>query len=76
MTQKRIQVVQPEEEDVPQPILAEAIVQIGKAMKKLRDSGINEAGVVALLKDATGMTKKSIRTILNALNELEKMYCR
>ena len=41
-------------------ILAEAIVSIGKAAEKLKESGINENAVIVLLHDKTKLPKKTI----------------
>lgn len=56
------------------PILAQAIVDISAAMQKLLKSGINRAGIVVLLQDATGMCKRDIVNVLVSLEDLGKKY--
>lgn len=57
-------------------VLAEAIVRIGEAARTLQDSGLNERGVIALLHDKTGISKKVIKTVLDGLRQLKGWYCR
>ena len=57
-------------------ILAEAIVNIGKASAKLLSSGINKKAIIILLQAHTKMSQKDIRTVLDALPQLERWYCR
>lgn len=57
-------------------ILAEAIVRIGDGMKKLTESGLNEKAIVVLLHDATGLSKRDIKTVLDAQRRLAGWYCR
>lgn len=57
-------------------ILAAAIVRISEGVQKLRDSGINEKGIVALLHDATGLPKGTIQNVLDAQRRLASWYCK
>lgn len=57
-------------------ILAEAIVRIGDSVAKLNASGLNRRAVVVLLRDATGLGKKDIETVLDALPRLRGWYCK
>ncbi len=61
---------------IQKDVLASAIQDISIALTKLLKSGLNRRAVIALLKDATGFTKGDIETILDALVELERNYCR
>jgi hypothetical protein len=65
-------------EDSPESkeILAEAIVKIGEASKKLLASGLNRDAIVVLLHDATKISKRDINIILNGLTRLAGWYCR
>lgn len=47
--------------------MAESLHEIQRAMVKVKQSGLNESALVALLKDRTGMTKGAIITILHNL---------
>ena len=54
-----IKVIKNEQRPEPTPVLAEAIVRIGEAAKKLHASGLNEDAIVALLHDHSGIAKKN-----------------
>lgn len=73
---RKIKVVQNEEEEVPQEILAEAIVSISIAFKKLCKSGLNRKAIVALIHDRSKIGKGTIEIILNNLEALREDYCR
>ena len=64
--------------DPPQTteILAEAIVRIGDAAEKLNKSGINRKAIEVLLHDATGLARRDIKVVLDALPRLRGWYCR
>lgn len=62
-------------EPVEKKILAQAIVEMSDALIALRKSGINEKGIVALIKDYCGMPKTQIHQVLDALAELRRTYC-
>lgn len=57
-------------------ILAEAIVRIGGAMKKLGDSGLNHKAIVVLIQDATKLPKRDIELVIDAQKRLAGWYCR
>lgn len=57
-------------------ILAEAIVRIGDAFEKLKQSGLNESAIVILVHDASKVSKSNIRLVLNSLKRLKGWYCR
>lgn len=57
-------------------ILAEAIVNIGNASKKLLASGINKKAVIILLQAQTKVPQRDIRLVLDALPQLERWYCK
>ena len=57
-------------------ILAEAIIKISDGMTALLDSGLNEQGVVVLLKARTGLSQRDIMAVLNGLKQLKGYYCR
>lgn len=65
-----------EEKPESKEILAEAIIRIGEAMKKLSDSGLNRKAIVALIQDQTKLGKGDIETVLDALQRLRGWYCR
>ena len=57
-------------------VLAEAIIRIGSAADALGKSGLNEAAIVALIYDASKVSKKNIRTVLQSLRQLRGWYCK
>lgn len=71
----RIKVEHPDP-PVTKTVLAQSIVDIGKACKGLRESGLNETAIVVLLHDKTKISKVSIREVLAGLRQLESWYCR
>ena len=57
-------------------ILAEAIVRIGTAMRRLQESGLNDEAIVVLVREKTGLNKGDIQRVFAALRQLEGWYCR
>ena len=55
--------------------IADTIKKIGKAITTLKATGINEKCVIDLLYLQTKISRKTIRTLFNSLENLEKMYC-
>ena len=58
-------------EQVP---LAEAVRRISESMMNLRHTGLNEAGVIALIHDDTKVNKRTIKLIFNSLEHLQEKY--
>lgn len=73
----KVKVIQNPEDEVPKEILAQAIVRISQSVTSLKKSGMNQRAIVALVRDYTGYTinKGTVETVLNALSELQRMYC-
>lgn len=67
-------VVEQNEEIVERPVLAHAIVEISKSVKRLFDSGLNERAIVCLIQDVTGVGKGEIRAVIRSLRDLEKDF--
>lgn len=57
-------------------ILAEAIVNIGNATKKMMSSGMNKKAIIVLIHDKTKLPKSTITTVLDSLPQLERWYCK
>ena len=57
-------------------VLAEAIVNIGNAAKKLNSSGLNERAIIILLQAETKLSRRDIKLVLDSLKQLESWYCR
>lgn len=63
--------------EIPEPILAEAILEIHKGFKRLRMSGLNRRGIVVLVRDASGgVSMHDINAVLDALDSLADKYTR
>jgi hypothetical protein len=60
----------------PQPVevMAEAIVKIGDAMRKIDRSRLNQEAIVVLLQHKTKVSQKQIKLVLNGLRQLEGWY--
>jgi len=71
---KRIRVTKSDPPESKQ-VLAKAIVDIGRAAKRLHLSGLNQKGVIALLHDGTKVPKGTIKTVLDGMRQLENWYC-
>jgi hypothetical protein len=71
-----VTVKQNDEAPVAVEILAESIVQIANGMRRINASRLTRGALVVLLKDATGLAKHQIITVLNALDRLEAVYCK
>jgi hypothetical protein len=59
-----VKVIKNEEKPETKEILAEAIVNIGKAVGRLKDNKLNRRGIVVLLQDATHYPKRTIGIFL------------
>jgi len=70
---KEITVTQPTK-PIPVQIMAQAIVDISKAMKQIKQSRLKRDVILILLKDKTGYSKAAVGQILDALEQLEDLY--
>lgn len=57
-------------------ILAEAVVRIADGVHKLSESGLNEKAIIVLIHDRTKISKRDIKTVLDAQRQLAAWYCR
>lgn len=74
-TQQSIQVKQSEEK-VPVEVLAQSIVDISAAMKRIDSSRLSPRALHVLLRDATGVGMTEIRSVLGGIRDLERLYVR
>jgi hypothetical protein len=74
MPKRTVTVKQDDEKPVEVEVLAQAIVDIGNAAKRLASSRLNRRAVVVLLNDMTGIAKGTIEVVLNSLEQLEMRY--
>lgn len=70
----KINVTQKETDPVPVEILAESIVEISKAMRKINESRLTRKAIVALIHDKSNLHKTKIEIVLNNLDELENNW--
>lgn len=75
-TKTKVVVRQDPEKPVERNILAQAIVDISRAAKRLADGGLNRDAVIVLLHDRSGIGKRDIGLVLAHLTQLEKEFCR
>lgn len=73
---EKAKVTQNPDAPVERNILAQAIVDISRAAKKLADGGVNREAVIVLIQDRVGGPKSRIRAVLNSLADLEREFCR
>jgi len=66
-------VIQPEEK-IPTEIMAESIVEISVAMKRISKGDLNEKALVILIAHATKLPQYEVENVLHALEDLEKLY--
>lgn len=73
---KKVKVIQPAETEksVPLEVLAESIRDLAKFGREINASKINRKGILILLSASTGLPKKVIGDILDAVPQLEKQY--
>lgn len=57
-------------------ILAQAIVRIGDAMEKLKESGMNDYGIRVLLQHETKLPMRDIKLVIDSMRKLKSWYCR
>jgi len=74
MKRRRIEVEQDPEQPVVTKVLAQAILDISSAAKKLAASGLNRKAIVALLRDSSGQPKYVVEQVLDALEQLAEDY--
>lgn len=71
----KINVVQPEGEEIHVDVLAEAIVKISAEMARINDSRLNRKALLVLLSHSTGLTQRDVANVVDSLASLETMYC-
>lgn len=75
MKTKEVKVVQKEnEESVPAVVIAQSIKNISDAVDKLDRSGLSEKAILLLLRDASGESMTSVKSVVWALRNLKRMY--
>lgn len=76
MKKVKLVVKQEEENAVPTEVMASAIIDISRGVKKLLHGRLNREAVVALIKDKSRIDKRVIELVLNNLEQLEETWTR
>lgn len=77
MKTQKVNVTQKAEAPVERNVLAQAIVDISSAMKKLTASGLTRNAVIVLVHDRLQCVgKRDIGYVFDALADLERQFCR
>ena len=63
------------EAPVETKVLAQAIVDISEAMKKLSRSGLNRKAIVILVAKDANQYQATVERVMDALENLRKTYC-
>lgn len=74
MKKTKVLITQDPESPVERAVLADAILGIEYAMKKLLKSGLNRHAIIVLVHDACNVGKTDIRAVLDSLETLAKDY--
>lgn len=74
--QSKVSVQQDADNPVEKTVLAQAIVDISRAAKRLSDSGLNRRAIEILLHHESRIPLRDIKTTLDCLKNLEKVYCK
>lgn len=63
-----------EENPVPAEVIADAIVEISKAMKALNSTRLTRRALITLIHDYSKIAKRDIEIVLNNLDSLEETW--
>lgn len=74
MATKKVVVKQDAEKPVEVEVLAQAIVDIANAGKRLAASRLNRKAVIVLLAHDTGLGQGTVRTVLEGIESLQSTY--
>ena len=64
------------EAPVEKKVLAQAIVDISVAVKKLSASGLNRKAITLLTAHSSGQYQNTVERVIDALENLAKTYCK
>jgi len=71
----KVNIIQkPETEEIPAEIIAQSIVEIAKAMKKMDETRLTRKAIVTLISKQSGIGAGDINVILNNLESLEEIW--
>lgn len=63
-----------EENPEPVELIAQSIIDVAEAAKKMNDSRLKQRAVILLIKDVTNLPMKDIEAVLNAAGKLKEYY--
>jgi hypothetical protein len=69
---RKTKIIQSEEKPIAVEILAEEILKISQAMKKINESRLHRKAIIALIHDQSKLGKSHIAIVLNNLDGLER----
>lgn len=72
--QQLVEVTQDDEAPVPVKVLAQSILEIAKAAKKITQAGLKEETLVLLIHDYTKLSRANVRAVLRCLPDLAEIY--
>lgn len=67
---QKVKIVQEDENEIPVEIIAQSIVDIGKAMKKISESRLNRSALITLIAFDTKLPRTTVTNVLNSLDSL------
>jgi hypothetical protein len=73
-TMPKLNVIQEKNNELPKDVLAKAIDDISSSVNGLLISGLNHKAVVALVHDDSGISKKTIKMVIDSLGSLKETY--
>lgn len=74
MAREKITVKQDEQNPITREVLAESIVKISEGFDRLSKSGLNQNAIEVLIQNSSGICRRDIRLVLDALRTLAKNY--
>lgn len=74
MATKRPVIIQDWEKPIETSVLAQAIVDMSNAAKRLAQSGLNRKAVIVLLAHSTGIAQGTVRKVLEHMEYLQVEY--
>ncbi len=75
MKNKKVEVIQELSDPITVQVLATSVREIATSMRQIESAGLNRRALLLLLAGATHIPMKEIDYVLNALGQLEDIYC-
>jgi len=73
---RRVTVQQDPAKLIETPVLAQAILDIGKAAQRLSASGLNRKAIVLLISHDSKVPMRDVIGVLDSIEHLAKTYCK